>query len=108
MTVSRRTMLGATLGTGAAALIPQASAARVASVERWGLYEIALDGPAAGNPFDDVQLAAVFEFAGKKMAVPGFYDGQGVYRVRFSPPSSAAGRGGRRATWPLSTVAAAP
>jgi hypothetical protein len=56
------------------------------TVERWGVFEAALDGPAAGNPFDDVTFAAVFENGGAQLRVPGFYDGGGVYRIRFSPP----------------------
>ncbi|MFT4076630.1 MAG: DUF5605 domain-containing protein [Asticcacaulis sp.] len=55
--------------------------------ERWGLYEIALDGPAQGNPFVDVSLSAVFSHDGQTVHVPGFYDGDGVYRLRFSPES---------------------
>lgn len=94
-------MLGATLGTGAAALVPQASAKGISSVERWGLYEISLNGPDAGNPFDEVQLAATFESAGKRITVPGFYDGEGVYRVRFSPPELG------RWTWRTTSNAAA-
>jgi hypothetical protein len=57
-----------------------------ARTERWGVYEIVLNGPGDGNPFDDVTLAAIFTSAGREIRVPGFYDGDGTYRVRFSPP----------------------
>ncbi|MDQ0839932.1 hypothetical protein QFZ54_003785 [Sphingomonas faeni] len=87
MEFSRRTMLGSTLVTGAAALVPAATAvaALPRRVERWGLYEIALDGPSSGNPFDDVRVVATFESSGKRLEIPGFYDGDGIYRIRFSP-----------------------
>jgi len=56
-----------------------------AEVERWGIYEIALPGPSAGNPFLDVQLGAQFRFRNRVVDVDGFYDGAGVYRIRFMP-----------------------
>ncbi|HVI98407.1 MAG TPA: DUF5060 domain-containing protein [Sphingomonas sp.] len=86
--VSRRDMIKGTIALGTAVGAP-AIAARAAppgKVERWGVYEIALDGPSDGNPFDDVTLAAVFTNGGRQVRVPGFYDGDGVYRIRFSPP----------------------
>jgi hypothetical protein len=55
------------------------------TVEQWGLYEIELEGPADGNPVLDVQLSAVFANGSRKVEVPGFYDGDGIYRVRFMP-----------------------
>ena len=83
------------------------------TVERWGLYELALSGPAAAptvsagtgtgsaaavsaqlgvvaNPFE-VELTATFtEQTTTKMQqlhVAGFFDGGTSYRVRFSPPT---------------------
>ena len=55
------------------------------SVEQWGIFEAALDGPATGNPFKDVTLAAVFTLEHRRVRVTGFYDGDGKYRVRFMP-----------------------
>jgi hypothetical protein len=46
---------------------------------------LTLHGPADGNPFVDVQCSAVFDNGAKKVNVPGFYDGDGVYRIRFMP-----------------------
>lgn len=88
MSVSRRQMLKGGIVAGAAAAAPAFAqhAAGAKQVERWGVHEIVLEGPSAGNPFDDVELAAIFEGAGKSIRVPGFYDGKGVYRIRFSPP----------------------
>ncbi len=54
--------------------------------EQWGVFEIALPGPNEGNPYMDVELTASFLSQGTSINVPGFYDGDGRYYVRFSPP----------------------
>lgn len=56
-------------------------------VERWGLIEMAFSGPSGGNPFTDVRFNARFEHESGEtvMEVDGFYDGEGVYRIRFMP-----------------------
>ncbi len=54
-------------------------------VERWGIFEISLEGPMDGNPFLDVKLSAEFKHKTKVIELDGFYDGDGVYRVRFMP-----------------------
>jgi hypothetical protein len=75
-----------------AALLAPPSAAPAdagAAVERWGLYEITLPGPAHGNPFADVSLRAEFRRGdGPPRRVRGFYDGAGVYKVRFMPDAT--------------------
>ena len=55
------------------------------SAEQWGLFELALDGPATGNPFVDVSLSAQFTYKNRVITTDGFYDGDGVYHVRFMP-----------------------
>ena len=55
------------------------------SVEQWDIFELSLNGPTEGNPFLDVQLVAQFAQGDRKIEVRGFYDGNGVYRVRFMP-----------------------
>ena len=55
------------------------------SVERWGMFELVLDGPSSGNPFTDVDLSARFKHANREVEVHGFYDGGGKYLVRFCP-----------------------
>lgn len=65
------------------------------SVEQWGLFELELDGPADGNPFTEVRLSATFSDGHGRVEVPGFYDGDGRYRIRFSPD--------RRGTWHYET-----
>lgn len=65
-----------------------AGAADAAQCERWGVYELSLEGPSEGNPFMGVSLSAEFTQGDRRIVVAGFYDGEGVYRVRFSPPTA--------------------
>ncbi|WP_199614046.1 DUF5605 domain-containing protein [Paenibacillus alkalitolerans] len=53
--------------------------------ERWGVFELALEGPSGGNPFVDVRLSAQFRKGTQLFEVEGFYDGNSVYRIRFMP-----------------------
>ena len=53
--------------------------------ERWGIAEFSFCGPREGNPFLDVQFGAQFQVGHRTVDVEGFYDGEGVYRVRFMP-----------------------
>jgi Domain of unknown function (DUF5060)/Domain of unknown function (DUF5605)/Protein of unknown function (DUF4038) len=76
------------VATGAVAMLePQAFAGPVepVSVEQWGIFELTLPGPADGNPFTDVRLSARFTDGAKTVTAAGFYDGDGIYRVRFMP-----------------------
>jgi hypothetical protein len=57
------------------------------TVEQWGVFELELKGPTNGNPFLDVRFDAVFDNGAKKVEAAGFYDGDGVYRLRFMPDS---------------------
>jgi len=57
-------------------------------VERWGIFELSLEGPEGGNPFLDVTLKARFEHGRRVVEVDGFYDGAGVYRARFMPDAT--------------------
>jgi len=54
-------------------------------VEMWDVAEISLTGPSDGNPFVEVELSATFQLDGEVHTVPGFYDGDGIYRVRYMP-----------------------
>lgn len=53
----------------------------------WGVFEAELDGPSHGNPFVDVELRVRITGPGGSHSLPGFYDGDGIYRVRFMPPA---------------------
>lgn len=55
------------------------------NVEKWGLFELSLKGPSAGNPYLENTLDVTFSVGSKSVTVAGFYDGNGVYKVRFSP-----------------------
>lgn len=55
------------------------------TVEQWGVFEVSLAGPAQGNPFVDVRLEGEFRRGTRVFASAGFYDGDGVYRIRFMP-----------------------
>ncbi len=55
------------------------------NVEQWGLFEAEFNGPGTGNPFTEVELSAEFQCTDKRVTVPGFYDGDGLYKVRFMP-----------------------
>ncbi len=68
------------------------SLAAQSTVERWGVFEVALNGPADGNPFADVSLTATFTQDGAQHDVTGFYDGDGVYRIRFMPATTGEWR----------------
>jgi hypothetical protein len=63
----------------------RALAAEGPVTEQWGLFELILTGPTNGNPFLDVRLSARFTRDGRAVEARGFYDGDGVYRVRFMP-----------------------
>ena len=59
--------------------------AKPAALEQWDTLEIELPGPSDGNPFLDVELGATFASGDRKLEVAGFYDGDGIYRIRFMP-----------------------
>lgn len=54
-------------------------------IERWGIFEVSARGPQNGNPFIDVNIRAAFEYKNRTVEVDGFYDGEGIYKVRFMP-----------------------
>jgi len=54
-------------------------------VERWEIAEFTFRGPDGGNPYLEVEFGARFEYRHRTVQVDGFYDGEGVYRVRFMP-----------------------
>lgn len=62
------------------------------AIEQWGIFEIALNGSADGNPFVEVELTAQFSYKHRTVEVDGFYDGDGVYRIRFLPDTQGEWR----------------
>ena len=58
------------------------------AVEQWGVFEVEARGPSGGNPFAEVTFGAHFTLGHRTVEAAGFYDGGGVYRVRFSPDTT--------------------
>src|SRR5215217_4584973 len=56
-------------------------------IERWDRFEVSLQGPETGNPFEEVTIGAEFSNGKERVKAAGFYDGNGVYKVRFMPES---------------------
>ena len=55
------------------------------SVKQWDIFELELTGPSNGNPFWDITLTASFTHGDSTIMINGFYDGAGIYRIRFMP-----------------------
>ncbi|WNQ08943.1 DUF5060 domain-containing protein [Paenibacillus aurantius] len=72
----------------------------IEQVERWDIFELTLDGPSDGNPYEEVFLAARFQYRNDKMEIEGFYDGEGSYRIRFMPD--------REGIWRYETISNVP
>jgi hypothetical protein len=95
MTWSRREVLrsgtlaaiGSTVGPGVVSGAGQ-SPGELDQVEQWGIFEAVYHGPADAYTSTDVQFGATFQHLGKSVAVDGFYDGDGAYRVRFMPDTT--------------------
>lgn len=54
-------------------------------VERWSVFEVTVPGKTEGNPFLDHDIFGVFAHKNERVSVSGFYDGEGIYKVRFMP-----------------------
>lgn len=72
------------------------------NVAKWEIFEAVWKGPAEGNPFLDVTLHATFQQGHRSVEVRGFYDGEGIYKVRFMP--DAVGEWTYRTTSNLSAL----
>lgn len=53
------------------------------TVSRWGVFEAAVRGPSEGNPFTEQNLRGIFKSKNETVSTEGFYDGDGIYRIRF-------------------------
>ena len=60
-------------------------AGETGSVGKWGVLEIEAKGRADKNPFVDYAITGKFSGKDENVAAEGFYDGEGVYKVRFMP-----------------------
>jgi hypothetical protein len=54
-------------------------------VRRYDVFELSLQGRTEGNPYLSTELAATFTCSKKTVRVTGFYDGDGVFKLRFMP-----------------------
>ncbi len=54
-------------------------------VEKYGVFELTLKGTDAGNPFVDLALTGTFSNGKNSFTPEGFYDGNGIYKIRFMP-----------------------
>jgi hypothetical protein len=54
-------------------------------VEKWCIQEVTAAGRTDGNPFTDYTIKGIFSGKNETVSVYGFYDGDGIYKVRFMP-----------------------
>jgi len=54
---------------------------------KYEMVEMCFPGPTDGNPFLDVVFQAEFTYLNRTLYVDGFYDGNGIYKLRFMPDS---------------------
>lgn len=54
-------------------------------IEKWEVFELSLKGPSAGNPFIGTTLTGLFSNGDKVYEQEGYYDGNGIYKIRFMP-----------------------
>lgn len=56
------------------------------TVEQWSFFEASFTCPGTfDNPFTEVSLEAEFFCGGSRKKVGGFYDGEGIWKIRFMP-----------------------
>lgn len=53
--------------------------------KKYDVIEIVLEGPVDGNPFSDQWVKGTFSGRAEEKRTEGFYDGNGIYRLRFMP-----------------------
>jgi hypothetical protein len=58
------------------------------TVEQWDKFELSLSYTANSNSFTNVQLSATFAGNDSTFLVAGFYDGDGIFKIRFMPPKT--------------------
>jgi len=54
-------------------------------IEKWRVFELTLKGTSKGNPFTEIQVSAEFTNGNQQKIIQGFYDGNGIYKIRFMP-----------------------
>ena len=56
-----------------------------AQVEKWEVLEVEIQGKREGNPFTDYEIQGVFTGKNENVMVGGFYECDGIYKLRFMP-----------------------
>jgi hypothetical protein len=54
-------------------------------VDKYGVYEATFKSSDAGNPFIGIRFTATFQHGNETFTPEGFYDGNGIFKVRFMP-----------------------
>ncbi len=54
-------------------------------IEKWDFFEYSLPYQGSDAPFLDVSLEGTFIHPNSQVRVSGFYDGGGVFKIRFMP-----------------------
>ena len=54
-------------------------------VKRYGIAELVFRGPSEGNPFAEQWVKGTMAGQAEEKHAEGFYDGNGVYKLRFMP-----------------------
>jgi hypothetical protein len=103
--MNRREILKLSAASALTALTPSAiasatSAPPAASIPKYDFFELTLHGPADGNPYLDTHLQATFTLDHRSIQVDGFYDGDGIYKLRFMPDTEGH--------WTYTTTSNAP
>lgn len=70
------------------------------SIERWDVFEWSKRITPTGNPFTGVRLQGIFSMGKRSDTVSGFYDGDGVFRIRYMPDTPG--------TWTFRTISNIP
>ena len=101
LSLSTKHVLFILLCAAPAGSLAQTRAVHLATVEQWGMEEIALHSATPHqNPFLDVTLTATVSNGADEWVIPGFYDGNGTWCIRFMPQA--------RGVWHFATHANDP
>jgi hypothetical protein len=69
-------------------------------VEQWGVFEASFEAAAHSTIPIETVVTATFTLGEQSLTVPGFWDGEDTYRIRFSPPAVG--------TWTFRTTSRLP
>ena len=64
---------------------------KIYTVERWRCAELSFTGSQNGNPFTDCSIHGALRGEHETVSTNGFFDGKGIYRIRFYAVFSGGG-----------------